>query len=178
MNSSESNLRDIVNSDKCKAVIIDGKKYYIGKNVKSIIKEKEKEGGLLPLAALIPAIIAGLGGVAGVAGGVATTVNQSKQAQKTDLEKDKLQEEIKQLKKENVKHTAKGSALYLNPYQGNGISKYLNNLVDQSDLVDSEKDKLKETCKTLKNGVQCKLNGLGLYLGPYKNDSFTYTKDT
>ena len=85
-NPTEESLQELINSNKNKSVVISGKKYFIGKHVKEQVKEKLKEGGILPLAALIPAIIAGLSGAAGIAGGIATTVQKAKESQKTDLE--------------------------------------------------------------------------------------------
>lgn len=163
-NTSEEKLRELVNSNKNKSVIIDNNKYWVGKKVKEAIKARqEKEGGLLPLAALIPAIIGGLSGAASIAGGVATAVQKSKEAQKTDLEKKKLEEEIKKIKG--------GKGLYLNPYQGKGISSFLKRQIEQSDISDDEKNKLKDTCKSLKKGCLCKIketkHGDALYLKPY-----------
>ena len=53
----------------------------------------------------------------GVAGGVATAINQAKNAQKTDLEKEKLTEEIKRLKD--------GKGLRLSPYEGRAIYDFI-----------------------------------------------------
>ena len=162
--SLEQSLQELINSNKNKSVVIDGKKYFIGKHVKEQVKEKLKEGGILPLAALIPAIIAGLSGAAGIAGGIATTVQKAKESQKTDLEKEKLQTEIEKMKG--------GKGLYLDPYKGRGLNDFLKNQISTSESLSSkDKDDLKKICKSLKNGCLCKIkNGKGLYLKPFPTD--------
>jgi Na+/alanine symporter len=81
-NITEEKLRELINSNKSKSVMIDNKKFWIGKKVKeNIKKEEEKNGGILPLAALIPLIAGVVSAGAATAGGVATAVNQAKQAQ-------------------------------------------------------------------------------------------------
>ena len=170
----EEKLRDLINSNKTKSITIDDKKYWIGKKFKEGIKEKEKEGGVIPLLALIPAIAAGIASVAGTAGGIATAVNQGKQAHKVGIETEKVKEELAQLKSKNHQPIKKGSGLYLNPYQGKGINDFLKNQIEmQSGLNAEEKHKLKETCKSLKKGCICKIkenkHGYGIFLKPYKD---------
>ena len=45
-----------------------------------------KEGGLLPLAALLPLIFGGIAAAGGTAGGIASAVNAANQKAKNDLE--------------------------------------------------------------------------------------------
>ena len=119
----EKKLKEIVKDGKPKSITIDGKKIYVSSKMITELKKHidenyktKKEGGVFPLLAAIPAIIAALGGASAVAGGVATAINQAKQAQKTDLEKEKLTEEIKQIK---------GKGLRLSPYEGRSIYDFI-----------------------------------------------------
>ena len=189
--TTEESLQELINSNKNKSVVIDGKKYFIGKHVKEPVRAKlheAKEGGILPLAALIPAIIAALSGAAGIAGGIATTVQKAKESQKTDLEKEKLQTEIDSMKKDQAKggvsvgkglylnpyegsrQKSQGKGLYLDPYKGRGLNDFLKNQISTSESLSSkDKDDFKKICKSLKNGCLCKTkNGKGLYLKPFE----------
>jgi hypothetical protein len=67
----------------------------------------------------------------------------------------------------------KGKGLYLNNYQGKGISDLKKNQMLNCNLPDNEKNKLKDTCKKLKSGCRCKIrfgkHGEGLFLSPPHN---------
>ena len=86
----EQELHEIIKSENPKAVTFDnwneipsalrGKRTYISKKIIQKLKENEtiKEGGLLPLAALIPLIAELIGGAGAAAGGVAGVVQSVK----------------------------------------------------------------------------------------------------
>jgi len=64
------------------------------------IKHMEKNGGFLPLLALIPAIAAAVGATGGLAGGIASAVNSSKQAAEQVRHNKELETLLKQQTKE------------------------------------------------------------------------------
>ena len=139
----EKKLKEIVKDGKPKTITIDGKKKYISLKMINELKKhmnNEKEGGVFPLLAALPAIFAALGGVAG---GVATAVNQAKQAQKADLEKEKLTEELKGLR--------------LSPYEGRAIY----------DFIKITKHKKLPFLKD-SDELEIKHDGEGIYISPYR----------
>ena len=101
---------------------------------------EEKTGGLFPLLALLPAILAGVGSAAGIASGVASAVNNAKQAAAADKDK-----ELKQAMLDKVKE---GKGVYLNPHEGRALY----------DFLKPRGIKLKQ----LKNGN-------GIYLNPHES---------
>ena len=175
----EKEIREIIDSEKPRAVTHNGKGVYISKKVIKSIKEKEKEGGILPLAALIPIIMSIVGGTAGAAGGVAGVVQSVKESKKADAQKKLAEEELRRLKEEkknpvqSQKVEEKAAAgLFLDPYQGRGISDYLKSILKSSandGIENPEKKELKKLLKNLKNGVEIHKSGHGLFLNPYKN---------
>ena len=107
---AENKLKSIVESGSPKTTTIHiqdsngniiPKQQYINKNIIAQLKptvdnyEEIKSGsgtelymgGIFPLLALIPAILAGVASAAGVAGGVAAAVNNAKQSQAADKDK-------------------------------------------------------------------------------------------
>ena len=199
----ERELHEIIKSENPKAVTFDnwneipsalrGKRTYISKKI--ISKLKEKEGGLLPLAALIPLIAGLIGGAGAAAGGVASVVQSVKSSQKDDAQKKLAEEQLNILKKENEvkkekekKIESEGSGIFLNPYegkgqslsltseQGSGISDFLRNILKNSNIKKPEKTELKNTFKNLKHGVEIRVtnpteskkSGSGLFLNPAK----------
>ena len=99
----EDKLRNIVDNNKPSSITYDGKKVYISKDKIKEIKELEKqhEGGVLPLLALLPLIFGGIGAAGAAATGIANVVKSAKESQLIDAQKEKL----------------KGSGIYLNPYE-------------------------------------------------------------
>ena len=121
-----------------------------------------------------------VGGAAGAAGGVAGVVQSVKESKKADAQKKLAEEELRRLKEEKknpgtvvpvtLKEPEKAAAgLFLNPYQGRGISDYLRNILKSSNVEASEKRELKKLVKKLKDGVEIHKSGNGLFLNPYKN---------
>ena len=141
-------LENIVRAGKPKTITVDGKSVYIPK---AKIKECQKEGGLLPLAALIP-IIAGAvgatGAVAGGAAGIAKAVNDKRAAD----------EENAELKRHHM-------ALESKLTSGQGIKDF----VRATGLEGEAKKVVKKFLKNITDfvNVQPKEGG-GLFLNPYK----------
>ena len=162
--TNELKLRNIVESNKPKAITINGKRCWISKKIINQIKEGENklksnesyDGGIIPL---IP-ILAGLGSLAAISGGVATTVAKAKEAQKNQLEINKLK---------------KGNGVYLNRIQGKGVIDYLKNIIKQSDSEEEGKTTLKNILKNLADGIKVKVkegkNGVGIFLKPFPKNS-------
>ena len=175
---AELQLREIIKSDKSKSFHHEGKRYWVGKKVKQELKNKlseEKEGGFLPL---IP-ILAGLASVAAISGGVATTVAKAKEAEKNNLEIDRLKKEKGSGLFLNIDKNETGEGIFLNKgkgifldnYKGKGISDFLKEHVKNSDLSESDKKIIIQVLKTLKNGCKCKVKegkrGNGIFLKPF-----------
>ena len=131
----------IIKDDNPKKFKFNDQEVYLSKKIlndlKKQISNKEeyenKKGGVFPLLAALPAILAGLGGAAGIAGGVAPTVNNAKQAKKTNEERSKLalktekfKEELKQLKSKPTQSTS-GAGVYLSPYEGRAFYDFIKN---------------------------------------------------
>ena len=101
MTDIEKELRDIIDSNIPRAVTIpisgtgEGKRVYISKKVIKCIKEKEHEGGILPLGTLIPIIMSVVGGTVGAAGGIAGVVQSAKESKKADAQKKLAEEELR-----------------------------------------------------------------------------------
>ena len=128
---SENKLKTIVESGKPGKISVhapDGthKQVYISKQTFNKLKPvletypeevlDQKTGGLFPLLALLPAILAGVGSAAGIAGGVASAVNNAKQAVSADKDK-----ELKQAMLDKVQ----GKGIYLNPHEGRALYDFL-----------------------------------------------------
>ena len=82
----ETKIRNIIDNNTPKSITYEGKKVYISKDKIQEIKKLEnenKEGEILPLAALLPLIFGGLTAAGATAGGVATDVQKAKESQKT-----------------------------------------------------------------------------------------------
>ena len=74
----EEKLWDIVNKNKPKTIIQNGKKYYISRKMIDDVKNKQiKDGGIFPLIPIL-AGIAAAGSVAGGAAGIAKAVQDKK----------------------------------------------------------------------------------------------------
>ena len=159
MNETELKLREIIDKETPKSIKINGTKYYISKKIINLVKEKEKEGGILPLIPILAGIFGATAAAAGTAAGVAKTVSDSREAQKKSIEIEKAQEELKQLKAQNKQNVVKGEGLYLDPYQGRGIGKFFKEQIKQNDsLTNDEKDVFYKVLKSFKNGCNCKTN--------------------
>ena len=164
--TTEEELRKLIANEKTKTIIIDGKKRYLSKKIINEVKEREKEGGILPLIPIIAGILGATTAAAGTAAGIAKTVSDSREAQKKSIEIEKAQEELKQLKEKNKplqQNDAKnGSGFILSPQQGRGLNDFFKNLIKQ----DGGNDNLIKVLKSFKNGCKCKIykDGKGIYL--------------
>ena len=135
------------------------KQVYINKNAISQLKpyvEKYDEiksgngiymGGIFPLLALIPAILGGIASAAGVAGGVTAAVNNVKQSQAADKDKELKQAMIDKL----------GTGVYLNPYEGRALYDFLKN-------KGLKLDQLKNGEEIYLNPYESKSKGTGIFI--------------
>lgn len=160
----ETKLRHIIHSGKPASITHQGIKTYISKTKIEEIKAKEKEGGVLPLLALLPLIFGGLGAAGAVAGGVATAVKSAKEAQLADAQRKALENSGSGM----MLSPYNGNGLMLNPYQGKGIADFLKGLLKQSGIEDEGKKAIKNILKNLSEGVHVRAEGDGLFLAPYR----------
>ena len=145
---TENQLKEIVESGEPKSIMYDGKKYYMSKKkikeIRELIPENDsntKEGGILPLVALLPLIFGGITAASAATAGIASAVKDSKIAA---LASSKTGGEIKNLS---------GQGFYLNPYEG----KALNDFFKSKGL------------SVKKNGVSVFKGSSGIYLKPFSN---------
>ena len=127
LQNSENKLKVIVETGKPEKIstqAADGthRQVYISKQTINKLKPaletyaEEKTGGLFPLLALLPAILAGVGRAAGIAGGVASAVNNAKQVAAAFKDK-----ELKQAMLVKVQ----GKGAYLNPHDVRALYDFL-----------------------------------------------------
>jgi len=157
---TEEKLKDMVTNNKTGKIIFNGEKKWLGKKHLQQFKEKEKEGGVVPLLTLLPLIFGGLSAAGAVAGGVATTVAKAKEAEKYSAETEQIK---------------KGKGIYLNRYQGKGIKDFLKNILEQSNLEDEEQIVMKNVLKNLSEGAKVKVkegkHGMGIFLSKKYNQN-------
>ena len=124
-----------------------------------------KQGGLLPLAMLLPMIFGGLAAAGGTAGGIASAVNAANQKTKNDLE-------LKEQRRHNEaieKGLHEGKGIFLNPYKGKGLKDILLPVIDKLDGVEQEgKKQIKGVIKALTPFFKIYevKDGSGIYLEP------------
>ena len=95
-NKQIEKIRKIIEDGKAGKISIDGKTKYISqKNIKKVRDEEKKEGGLLPLATLLPIIFSGLGATAGVATGVSKIVKDVQDSKEQQRHNKVLEEQNK-----------------------------------------------------------------------------------
>ena len=112
---TENQLKEIVESGEPKSIMYDGKKYYMSKKkikeIRELIPEAtettEKEGGILPLVALLPLIFGGITAASASAAAIASTVKDSKIAALA-----------------SKKAEGGGKGMYLNPYEGKALNDF------------------------------------------------------
>ena len=130
----------------------------------SQLRHLEKSGGFLPLLALIPAIMGGLGAAGGLAGGIASAVSAAKNAQAAvaaQAEMERHNQEIEaQLKTGNgVVSEVVGKVPV--------IGAILKPLLDQLGLGLKARNSLMQGgCVKCGKGLYLKPYGKGLFLGP------------
>ena len=162
----ENKLRQIIDSNKPGTITHEGKRAYISKEKIKEIKAKEKEGGVLPLLALLPLIFGGLGAAGAVAGGVASAVNSAKQSQLADAQRKVIENRGSGM----MLNPYHGNGLYLDPYQGRGIADFLKQLLNQSGVEEEGKKAIKNILKNLSDGVNIRAEGNGLFLSPNRKE--------
>ena len=174
LQKAEDRLREIVTNNTPRKITIyipdkegnpTSMQKYINKNTIAQLKpyvDKYEElksgsglymGGIFPLLALIPAILAGVASTAGIAGGVAAAVNQSKQSQAADKDKELKQAMIDKL----------GKGVFLNPHEGKELYSYLKSKGLKMDCFKGDGKGI------YLNPHEPKTKGSGLYIKPFKN---------
>ena len=128
--TAQRKIYDIVNSDNPKSFTFNGNKAYISKDKINQIKNKS-EGGILPLATLLPLLFAGLGAAGAVTGGVSTAIRNAKvegsgikDVIKEFVDKSGLENASKKALKNTLKNLSEaitieksGDGLFLGPYK-------------------------------------------------------------
>lgn len=165
MSTLEAKLNRIIQDGKPKTVTHNKKSVYLSKPKLTHLqqKQREHEGGFLPLLTLLPLIFGGLAAAGGVATGVSSAV-------KTANEKATADAEFEELKRHNKALEEKvGSALFLNPYvEGRGIKDIIKDFAEKTNLKEEGKRLLKKTLKNLSSSIDVKeLEGGALMLSPF-----------
>ena len=123
-----------------------------------------KEGGILPLAALLPLIFGGIAAAGGTAGGIASAVKAANDKAKNDLELEEQRRHNKIIEKSLV-----GSGVFLNPYKGKALKEMLTPVIDKIDGVEQEgKKQIKRVIKSLTPffKIHEAKDGSGIFLQP------------
>ena len=141
----KSKLESIVRAGKPKTIKVDGKSIYISKKK---IDECQKEGGLLPLATLIPVIA----GVASATAGIVKTVNDKRASDEDYAEQKRHNLEVEKALK-----------------SGSGLKEHIKKFVQATDLEGDSKKVVKKFLKNLSDVIEVRAaEGSGLYLNPYR----------
>jgi hypothetical protein len=124
------------------------------------LKHMERTGGFLPLAALIPLIISGIGAAGGVAGGVASAVSAAKSNAEQARHNRAIEEQLK------------GGSGVVSDVVGKipVLGSFLGSLLQKIGLGIKDVNKIKKGGCVCCNGYQIKRIGSGLYLGPQAPD--------
>ena len=157
----EQKLRNIVNSDKPKYIIIDGKKIYVSRPKIDQIKQKEKQGGIFPLIPLIIGGIAAAGSVAGGAAGIAKAVDDKKAHDLRQKEQERHNKELEKAARGDGFNKSK-----TNYYSAEKAIKEFSNMIESLDK--REKRALKNTMDNLADFIKIEKKGDGLFLNPYR----------
>jgi hypothetical protein len=149
--TQEDKVRKIIDDNVPKSIKLNGKSHYISKKKIEKVRDLErKEGGFLPLAALLPLIFAGVGAAGGVAGGAASIAKTIKDTN------------------ENERHNKEMEKL-ASSKTGDGISSAIKSFAKKSGLEKESRRLLKEVLNNLADTIEIKetKDGTGLYLKPY-----------
>jgi hypothetical protein len=120
------------------------------------LKHMEKTGGFLPLAALIPLIISGIGAAGGVAGGIANAVSAARSNAEQARHNRSIEEQLKS-----------GSGV-VSDFVGKVplIGNFLGPLLQKIGLGVKDLNKISRGGCVCHGGYEIKRVGSGLYLGP------------
>jgi hypothetical protein len=121
------------------------------------LKHMEKTGGFLPLAALIPLIISGIGAAGGVAGGIANSVSAAKSSAEQARHNRAIEEALKS--GSGVVSDIVGKVPLLGSFFGPLLQKIGLGVKDINTLHQGG-------CVCLGKGLYLRPYGSGLYLGP------------
>ncbi len=151
--SQEEKLRKIIADGVPKSLTLNGQVRYISKKTINKVKEQEKkEGGILPLAALLPIIIAGLGTAAGVTTGIVKAVKDSNEQKRHHHEMERIAKEGKGF--DAIKKFVK--ATNLDEESKKLLKQILFNIADTIDIGERKKG----------NGIYLEPKGSGIFLNP------------
>ena len=145
-------LENIVREGRPKTIKVDGKSVYISKKK---IDECKKEGGILPLAALIPIIagaVSATGAVAGGTAGIVKAVNDKKASDAEYAEQKRHNLEVEKSLK-----------------SGGNIKEHIRNFVQATRMEDEAKKVVKKFLKNISDDIEVTPDkeGDGLILNPY-----------
>jgi hypothetical protein len=132
--------------------------------IKNINKELQKQGGVIPLLALIPIIASALGAAGGVAGGVASAVSASNNAKAASA----AQAELERHNREVEGQLKSGNGI-VSDYVGKVpvIGNVLKPILQKLGLGVGAYNKIKKGgCVCVGGGLFLKPYGAGLYIGP------------
>lgn len=152
----EAKIRKIVEDNVPKSIKHAGKTHYISRKKIDQVRDLErKEGGLLPLATLLPILFSGLGAAGGVASGVANAVKSVKEVS----EQERHNKEMEKLAKESKPSTS-----------GKGLTDIIKDFSKKTGLEKESRKLLKQVLNNLADAIDIKetKDGSGLYLSPYK----------
>jgi hypothetical protein len=124
------------------------------------LKHMEKTGGFLPLAALIPLIISGLGAAGGIAGGIASAVSGAKSNAEQTRHNRAIEEQLKS-----------GTGI-VSDFVGNIplLGSFLGPLLQKIGLGVNDINRIKRGECVCRGGCEIKRIGSGLYLGPWNGE--------
>ena len=155
MSAKEKNLNRYISEGKPRYIKHEGKRIYLSKKKITELQEKQKshEGGIIPLLALLPAILGGIGAAAGV-GTMGAKIAQTVSAKKHE----KTMEDLEKQKLETMKGVASGTGV-----EGEGL------LVDLATKVENKTQEIpNEVIKWIKKrfNISQEKEGNGLILRP------------
>jgi hypothetical protein len=134
------------------------------KHVNKVLSELRKQGGIIPLLALIPIIASALGAAGGVAGGVSSIVSAANNAKAASAAQAELERDNRE-----VEGQLKSGNGIVSEYVGKVpvIGNFLKPLLEKLGLgVDDRNKIIKGGCVRLGKGLFLKSFGSGLYIGP------------
>jgi hypothetical protein len=162
--TTEEKLQNIVNSGKPKSITVQGKKYYLSKAKINELKEKSKEGGFLPLLALLPLIFGGIAAAGAVAGGTAAVVKTVNDTQHNIAVENILKDHPQPAQGQGMK------GKLLKPYaKGNGFKDEISDFIKTTKLDEDGKKILGKTLQYISNRIGIVKTGEGLFLTNYTN---------
>ena len=168
--TTEEKLQNIVNSGKPKSITVQGKKYYLSKaKINKLQLRRQKEGGFLPLLALLPLIFGGIAAAGAVAGGTAAVVKTVNDTQHNIAVENILKDQpVPQ--GQGIRNKVLKLGAMLKPYlKGNGFKDEINDFIKTTKLDEDGKKILGKTLQYISNRIGIVKTGEGLFLTNYTN---------